>query len=517
MTDQFVLPEGSFRRDDGLIKLSVHAVGGQGGGVLTNWIVDLAEANGYHAQSTSVPGLAQRTGTTIYYVEMLPETKAEPVLALMPAPGDVDVVIASEMMEAGRAVERGFVTADRTTLIASTHRVFATSEKVIPGDGRADRDTVLALAREAAKRAVAFDMHDMAKHAKSHVSASLFGALAGSGALPFPVESYVSVIEASGRGVAASVEAFHSARRATVEGTDGSAAQTAPSDRVKITGPARKRRTWDTLCARIDRLPPAVAAMTRPGLRKVVEFQSETLGSDYLAAVEDAVAMDNTAGGADRDWDYATHFAKYLANALCYDDLIRVADLKTRAARFARVREHAEPGAGAVLRTTEYMHPRAEEIVGMLPAGIGQRIVSAPRLFAFIDRRVNKGRRYRSDGLGAFLALYFLGGLKPIRRFTLRHRQERVHREAWLAQARETLPMDYDLAVEILACRRLIKGYSDTHARGQTKFALVMEAARKLEGRSDAADWVRRLRNAALSASSDQPLRDTLRTVDSFL
>ena len=51
------------------------AIGGQGGGVLTDWIVALAERNGWLAQSTSVPGVAQRTGATIYYIEMLPPTE----------------------------------------------------------------------------------------------------------------------------------------------------------------------------------------------------------------------------------------------------------------------------------------------------------------------------------------------------------------------------------------------------------------------------------------------------------
>src|SRR5918912_810743 len=116
------------------IKIAILAMGGEGGGVLADWIVDLGEHNGYIAQTTSVPGVAQRTGATIYYVEMFPKAEAErdggtPVLALMPLPGDVDVVLASELMEAGRAVQRGLVTPDRTTLIASSHRVFAISEK----------------------------------------------------------------------------------------------------------------------------------------------------------------------------------------------------------------------------------------------------------------------------------------------------------------------------------------------------------------------------------------------------
>ena len=118
-----------------VITLAALAVGGQGGGVLTNWIVDVAEANGYNAQSTSVAGVAQRTGATIYYVEMCRDTGRQPVFALSPAVGDVDILIASELMEGGRAILRGFVTPGRTTLIASTHRIPAISEKIAPVTG----------------------------------------------------------------------------------------------------------------------------------------------------------------------------------------------------------------------------------------------------------------------------------------------------------------------------------------------------------------------------------------------
>ena len=118
-------------------------MGGEGGGVLADWIVDLAEHSGYCAQTTSVPGVAQRTGATIYYIEIFPEAAAkaagkEPVLALMPVPGELDIVIASELMEAGRAIQRGLVTPDRTTLIASTHRVYSMTEKTAIADGQVE-------------------------------------------------------------------------------------------------------------------------------------------------------------------------------------------------------------------------------------------------------------------------------------------------------------------------------------------------------------------------------------------
>ena len=98
----------------------------------------------------------------------------------------MDILIAAEMMEAGRAIMRGFVTPDRTTLIASTHRALAVSEKTVPGDGIASSDEVRAAAEIAADRLIMFDLDRVAADNGSVISSALFGALAGSGALPFP-------------------------------------------------------------------------------------------------------------------------------------------------------------------------------------------------------------------------------------------------------------------------------------------------------------------------------------------
>src|SRR4051812_3270359 len=160
------------------ISIAILAMGGEGGGVLADWIVDLAEHAGYFAQTTSVPGVAQRTGATIYYVEIFPvsvarETGKEPVLALMPVPGEVDIVIASELMEAGRAIQRGLVTPDRTTLIASTHRVYSMTEKTAADDGRVDPKKLIEGCQTAAKRCVNQDFAKLASEKGSVISAVL--------------------------------------------------------------------------------------------------------------------------------------------------------------------------------------------------------------------------------------------------------------------------------------------------------------------------------------------------------
>src|SRR5215213_6093330 len=202
------------------ISIAVLAMGGEGGGVLADWIVSLAEHGGYLAQATSIPGVAQRTGATIYYLELFPKATAQaagkdPVLALTPVPGDVDVVIASELMEAGRAIQRGFVTPDRTTLIASTHRVYAMTDRIALADGRVDAGEILHACGTAAKRLYAFDMAALAEATGSVISAVLFGALAGSGVLPFPRQAFEGAIRRGGKGIQASLAAFTAGFEAT--------------------------------------------------------------------------------------------------------------------------------------------------------------------------------------------------------------------------------------------------------------------------------------------------------------
>ncbi|QEW23119.1 putative indolepyruvate oxidoreductase subunit B (plasmid) [Paracoccaceae bacterium] len=494
-----------------VITLAALAVGGQGGGVLTNWIVDVAESNGYRAQSTSVAGVAQRTGATIYYVEMCRDTGRAPVFALSPSIGDVDILMASELMEGGRAIMRGFVTPGRTTLIASTHRIPAVSEKVIPGDGRANSPEVIEAMGIAADHVVAFDMETVAKEAGSVISSSLLGALAGSGALPFPRESYEEVIKRSGRGVDASLRSFNAAYDIATGAKPAPMLPEEPARPVPVLHvPEKLKAKWAALETRLTALPVEVQEMAGLGIKKVVDYQDIAYGAQYLDMIEKVLALDAA------PWDMTIAAAKYCARALCYDDLPRVADIKTRATRFDRVKDEVVVKDDQLLMLTEYFHPRYEEFCTTMPRFIGRRLQNCSGIEAWYSKRFDKGRRIRTDSIPGFLALWIVSSLRPMRRRLLRHESEMAHVDAWFAKVLDTAPTDRALAAEILANYRLIKGYSDTHARGLSKFSKVMSALDMLRGRADAADWMRRLRTAALDDVEGEKLDGALATVRSF-
>jgi indolepyruvate ferredoxin oxidoreductase beta subunit len=496
------------------ICVAVMAMGGQGGGVLADWIVELAEAQGWHAQSTSVPGVAQRTGATLYYVEMLPPKDGRaPILSLMPAPGEVDVVLASEWMEAGRSILRGLVTPDRTTLIASTHRLYATSEKEKPGDAIADPAVVVEAAGVAAKRTIAFDMEKLANDNNSHISACLFGTLAASGVLPFGRETFEAIIKAGGRGIEPSLKAFGAAYDQTAAPPAAGAPRPVvrkPGKRFAPLPEAVGRSDLDKLVARIREYPAPLHNMLFAGVKHLTDFQDPRYAGEYLDRVAKIFELDRAHGGAGKNFTLTAAAAKYVAVAMAYDDVIRVADLKTRATRYDRVLRENAVGSDQIVYTTEYMHPRLEEAAGTLPAPLGRFLEAHPKLFGFMFR---SGRRVRSGTIHWFLMLYVLGALKPIRRTTLRYQREMAHLEKWLSTATANVTQNYDVAVEILNARRLVKGYSDTHARGESKFERVLGAVPVLAARDDGADWMRRLRDAALMDESGIALDGALKTI----
>ena len=493
----------------GVIKLAILAVGGQGGGVLTAWIEDVARASGYLAQATSVAGVSQRTGATVYYIEMAPVGLGQPVFSLMPAAGDVDIMITAELMEAGRAIIRGFVTPDRTVLITSTHRMLAVSEKIAPGDGIANAEEVLAAAEIAARAVLKADFDALAVKAGSVISASLLGALAASGTLPFPRAAFEAAIKAGGRGTEASLRAFSAGFDAVAA---GETLEAVPETTAKVVqGPARLMAGWAALMARARALPEPAHEMAEAGLAKVVTFQDLSHGADYLTRLEGMAGRDRV------PFAFTATAAKYLANAMAYDDIIRVADAKTRGGRAERIAGEMGKGEAHVMQVTEFLHPRAEEIVSLLPAAMGARWAANPGRMAWLDRWFGKGRRIRTDRLFGFVTLYLLGGLRWWRPRTLRHQTEMAHLEAWSAKAVAMLPKDYDLAVQLLRTRRLVKGYSDTHARGLSKYDRVQVGIDLVAGRPDAAEWAQRLIEAALKDEEGKALDGAIATIRSFV
>jgi indolepyruvate ferredoxin oxidoreductase, beta subunit len=491
------------------ITIAIVAMGGEGGGVLADWIVDLAEHAGYLAQTTSVPGVAQRTGSTIYYIELFPESSSiktgkSPVFALMPVPGELDIVLASELMEAGRAIQRGFVTSDRTTLIASTHRVYSMTEKIALGDGQVDSAQLIAAGGEAARVFIHRDFERVARDTRSVISATLFGALAATNALPFDRPQFEEAIRRGGVGIESSLTGFSAAFDATRQ---------SPAAPTTIT-PPKVGPKLQSLAARIEsQFPPIAHPILFAAIQKLADYQDVAYAATYLDELEPFRIID--AASPNNNSALLSETARYLTLWMSYEDTIRVADLKTRDARFARVHRESRANKSELIQIKEFLHPGVEEITDILPAGFGRwlRDSRAPR--KLLEKFAHEGRILNTTSLVGFLQLYMLAALRPLRRKSLRFREENTRIKRWLAQVIAIAKDNYPFALELAECPRVVKGYGDTHIRGRKNFDILMSTLPKLMSSSNAPQLLKQLREAALADDTGEKLAEAMRGLPS--
>ncbi len=533
------------------LTLAILALGGEGGGVLADWVVAAAEGAGYHAQNTSVAGVAQRTGATVYYVEMFPpaaassagsangsspsaHVRSEPIMSIFPTPGEVDVVVTSELMECGRAIQRGFATPDRTTLITSTNRVYSIDEKISMGDGRIDDTELLAAAERSSQRLIAADFAAMADAAGSVISASLFGAVAGSGALPFTREQFEAPIRSFGKSVEPSLAAFASGfdaalaalqAPAAADGTNGAGAgAAAPSsgllplttwagtskapEAVKATEESRRTEIAATdpaslvgpqlreLAERVRDMPGAARSMILHGLVRTAVYQDRTYAERYLARVQRFADVDPDGDGAAA---LTLEAARHIALWMCYQDTIQVAMQKTRRARMDRVRAEAKARPNQLLEVREFLHPQIDEITDTLPTVLGASLRRSKTFQRIVHRATHKGMILNTTSVVGYTLLVIMARVRPLRPRSLRFGREQKAIEAWMEQALSVAPADADFAREIVECQRVLKGYGATYEHGAESFEKLMAAARSLTGRAGAAAQLADLREAALA------------------
>jgi indolepyruvate ferredoxin oxidoreductase, beta subunit len=478
------------------VTVLIAALGGEGGGMLADWLVAAATHCDYPVQSTSIPGVAQRTGGTTYYVEIYPLTTAkldgrQPVMALSPTPGMVDVVAASELAEAGRAMQNGYVNATHTTLLASTHRVYAVAEKVIPGDGRADSEKILAALKASAHRAVLFDMARLAAHHGAMINAVLFGALAGSGALPLTRAACERAIREAGKGAEASLRGF----AAGYDQASGEHRAAAPAPAAQ---PAREAPTVERVR---KRFPAETFAVLEAGVARLIDYQDPAYAALYLDRLEPILALDREAGGTDNGYKLTRETGRQLALWMSYEDLIRVADLKTRKSRFERLRKETGAGADDVVTMTEYLKPGLDEICSMLPQRLAQRLRDWAKKNGKESFAV--ATHIKTSSLQGFLLLRAVSGLRRWRRHTSRYQSEHKRMERWLGAIKRLgfAVQDVELALEIAECARIVKGYGETHRNGVVQFEKIFDSIIESGTESDPkklTEAIARARKAAL-------------------
>lgn len=494
------------------IALLLCALGGEGGGVLAEWLYAAAVRAGHPAQTTSIPGVAQRTGATTYYVEIHPEPADRlggrlPVFGLAPVAGQVDLLVSSELLETVRQVGQGMASADRTVVVSSTARALTVVEKMAQGDGRVDDAALLAVLQRHCRRAELLDLAAMAGQAGTVISAVMFGAIAASGVLPFGRAACEDAIRASGKGVDASLRGFALA-------FDALAARRQQQAVVEqaLAAPAEPARRAPGRALESDLRAPGRAPesdLRALGRTRVAAYQDEAYARLYdermarVDAAERAADPAGAHGGA-----IGREMARWLALWMAFDDIVRVAALKLAASRQDRVRREVKAGDGDVVKVYDHFKPGVPEFAALLP----QRL--AERLQAWDRRRVAAGQdpwalplKVGTHTLSGTLALRMVAALKGQRRRGSRFAIEQSLIERWLAAVEAGAREDWVLGHELAQCGRLIKGYGSTNERGKANLLhIVDQLARASQPAAERAGAVRAAREAALADEAGQQL-----------
>jgi indolepyruvate ferredoxin oxidoreductase beta subunit len=494
------------------ITMLIAALGGEGGGVLTQWIVSAAAQAGFPVQSTSIPGVAQRTGATTYYIEILPVKTAElggkrPVLALTPGVGDIDIAVASELLEAGRTVANGFVTPDRTHVIGSLSRFYAMDEKIAMGDGRFDQDKLIKVIKEHAKDALLIDMDMLAKQSGSIINAVMLGAIAACERLPLTVEQFEAAIREDGKSVDSNLRGFRAGYEAARAGKQS----------AKI--PDKKKNAAGTPALvehEVARTFPAVAQATGlEGVRRLIHYQGVAYAWLYLDRLRPIVEADRHIGAQGK---VLKEVARHLAVRMSYEDVVRVAQAKIAPARMRRIardelRVNSEPYS-----VHDFLKPGIEEFCQLLPPFLARHILQMAERKGWLGR-VYFGMEITSTSVSGYLRFLMLAKLRPLRPYGYRYKQEQQQIDSWLALIRAAAQHSAELALEIAECARLIKGYGDTHTRGLANYraieARVIRPA--LAGQiplGRAADAIASARTAALVDPEGEGLTKCLADID---
>jgi indolepyruvate ferredoxin oxidoreductase, beta subunit len=507
------------------ISLLICALGGEGGGVLTEWIIATAQHAGFAAQSTSIPGVAQRTGATTYYVEVFPTPICElqgkrPVFSLNPVPGALDALVSSELLETTRQIGNGMATAERTRVITSSARTFTTMERMQLADGRIDSERLLSVVQAHSRAHNVFDMGQVAREAGTIVSAVMLGAVAGSGLFPFKRAHYEAVVSEGGGTSAASLRGFAKAFDRVSDGTSGvmhATSQVTDAQLGLVTHLLQKEElltsTNHGLPAHLASIfPTQVHYMLALGHARMLEYQGASYAQLYVDRLHKVLQAEQAADPA-ATHHYATtrEMARWLALWMAFDDIVRVADLKSRASRWQRVVGEVKAKDDDLLKVFDHFKPGVPEFAALLPAPL------AHRLTAWDRRRTLQGKtpwalplKVGTHSIVGMLSLRTLASLKWLRVRGSRYATEQSMIEQWLQGVVLGTQRDWQLGHEIALCGRLIKGYGSTNERGKDNLLHVLQHLAQGADAQQAAHAVKAARSAALADDAGKALDTAL-------
>jgi indolepyruvate ferredoxin oxidoreductase beta subunit len=251
------------------------------------------------------------------------------------------------------------------------------------------------------------------------------------------------------------------------------------------------------------------------GVARVTDHQDIAYATLYLDRLDPVTKLDRDGGGGATGYKLTNETGRFLALWMSYEDVIRVADLKSRQSRFERVRNEVMAKPGEPVHIIEYLKPGVEEVAAVLPRRLSRWLTGWAERRGLTDK-LNVGMYVKTTSVLGFLLLRSMAWLRPLRRATGRFHDEQQLVERWLDAIRAAAGRDLGLGLEIALCGRLIKGYGETHRRAKANFLRILDTigmGGNFGSDAERAAAIRKAREAALADPEGRKLEQSLETV----
>jgi indolepyruvate ferredoxin oxidoreductase beta subunit len=436
---------------------------------------------GWRATSIGLLGLSQRAGTVTYYCEAVPGQGKAPITSVFATPGDVDLLIGQEFLELGRLVFGGFA-APGCSIIGNSTRYLTTMEKM-PAEGGIYDSSVIAKAVEglAPERHYIVDAQRLVTEAGLPMltsNALLLGAAIASPAFDLPRESFHQAIRDSEVNVKANIAAFDLGYDRVKDGTlprmmvEGRAVQDGGELARQRRGrlPDAKRAAYDKMLTdAVSRYGEKLHMVLAESLYRLIDYQDVAYAEDYLQR------LGRMAGrkGADSPQLLAA-YAQHLGNWMTYEDVARVAQLKTRPERFARIQRDFGVTTQRYV-VTDYLVPDMEQILGGLPRPLARIVETVGRLFVSDLDKKKFPMRVQTTGAWGHMLMRSIAVLKATRRYSRRYEQEQALLSRWEDVIVKMASKNSRLGILAADAGRLVKGYGRVRQDALTDFWAFLE------------------------------------------
>ncbi len=124
------------------------------------------------------------------------------------------------------------------------------------------------------------------------------------------------------------------------------------------------------------------------GHARMLEYQGPAYANLYLQRLQHVLHAERAADPAGiRNFATTREMARWLALWMAFDDIVRVADLKSRDTRWQRVKGEVKAGEDDLLKVYDHFKPGVPEFAALLPGAM------APALVPWERGRVRKGKQ----------------------------------------------------------------------------------------------------------------------------